>query len=87
MRSWTRRAGARLTGNGTFSDQAVTPGALQVPPALYPVHSGRVGSLEPGKLADLAILDTDPVAAAPHHLGSIKVTQTWIGGTLRYQRP
>ena len=47
----------------------------------------RVGSLEPGKLADLTVLDTDPVTAAPERLDRIAVTQTWVGGTLRYQRP
>ena len=31
VRSRTRRPGARLTGNGTVSDQAVTSGARQIP--------------------------------------------------------
>jgi predicted amidohydrolase YtcJ len=45
-----------------------------------------VGGLEPGKLADLTVLNTDPVAAAPEQLDGIHVTQTWVGGTLQYQR-
>jgi imidazolonepropionase-like amidohydrolase len=73
---------------------------LQMPPALCPALAAhtiaaaraagkatRASSLEPGKLADLTVLDTDPVTAAPQHLGTIGLTQTWIGGTLRYQRP
>mgnify|MGYP001166140278 CR=1 FL=1 len=44
----------------------------------------RVGSLEPGKLADLTVLDGDPADA--EQLASVRVAQTWVGGTLRYQR-
>ncbi|QEM81204.1 amidohydrolase [Halomonas binhaiensis] len=40
----------------------------------------RVGSLEVGKFADLAILDEDPLAVDPMHLGQIKVHATMLGG-------
>lgn len=46
--------------------------------------ANRAGSLEPGKLADLTVLDGDP--ASTEQLDGIRVTQTWVGGTLRYQR-
>ena len=40
-----------------------------------------VGSLEPGKLADLAVLSADPTAVStPDELGDIRVEETWIGG-------
>lgn len=43
-----------------------------------------VGSLEPGKLADFAVMDSDPTTARPAELSSIRVTQTWIGGRLAW---
>lgn len=38
------------------------------------------GSLEPGKLADLAVLDADPLAVPPDRIGDISVTATFVGG-------
>ncbi len=40
----------------------------------------RLGTLEPGKLADIVILDRDPFAVTADELGRIKVTQTIVGG-------
>ncbi len=40
----------------------------------------RVGSIEPGKLADLAVLEADPFEVDPASLGSLAVTGTWLGG-------
>jgi predicted amidohydrolase YtcJ len=39
-----------------------------------------VGSLEVGKLADLAVLDRDPRAVDPTTIRSIQVVETWLGG-------
>ena len=39
-----------------------------------------VGSLEPGKLADLAILEADPTSVPVEDVGSIAVEETWLGG-------
>ncbi|WP_312179768.1 amidohydrolase family protein [Arthrobacter sp.] len=47
----------------------------------------QTGTLEPGKLADLAILDTNLFALAAEDLHRAAVTQTWIGGNCVYQRP
>lgn len=44
------------------------------------------GSLEPGKLADLAILDQNPLAVPPEALRDIGVRSTWVGGECAYQR-
>ena len=38
------------------------------------------GSLEPGKLADLAVLDADPLAVPSDRIGDISVTATFVGG-------
>jgi predicted amidohydrolase YtcJ len=38
------------------------------------------GSLEAGRLADLAVLDGDPLAVPPDRIGDISVTATFVGG-------
>jgi predicted amidohydrolase YtcJ len=40
----------------------------------------EIGSLEPGKFADLVILDSDPRAVDPDSLKDIKVVETWMDG-------
>jgi predicted amidohydrolase YtcJ len=42
----------------------------------------NLGTIEPGKLADLAVLDHDPLVVASHRLPDIIVEQTYVGGTL-----
>jgi hypothetical protein len=39
-----------------------------------------VGSIEPGKLADFAILTGDPLGVAIDDLRSIRVEDTWVDG-------
>lgn len=47
----------------------------------YAVHrENLVGSLEPGKLADLAILAADPTAVPVEEIGAIAVEETWLAG-------
>lgn len=43
-----------------------------------------VGSLEPGKYADLVILDRDPFRIPPEEIGKIKVQETWLEGKRRF---
>ncbi|WP_286694777.1 amidohydrolase [Spongiibacter sp. UBA1325] len=45
----------------------------------------QLGSLEPGKLADMVLLDRDPLRG-PEQLLNFKVDQLWIGGRCYYQR-
>ena len=41
----------------------------------------RLGSLEPGKLADFVLVDRDPLTTVdPQAIRSIQVQETWIGG-------
>lgn len=46
----------------------------------------EVGSLEPGKLADLVILDQDPRKVDPDSIKEIAVMETWMDGRQVYKR-
>ena len=45
----------------------------------------ELGSLEPGKLADLVILEDDPRAVKPTAIGDISVSETWMDGRLVFK--
>lgn len=45
----------------------------------------KVGSLEPGKLADLVILDKDPTKVQAHNLKDLAVKETIVGGVTIYK--
>ena len=40
----------------------------------------RIGSIEPGKLADLTVVDRNPLEIPPEELDRIEVRETWLGG-------
>lgn len=44
----------------------------------------EVGSLEPGKYADMVILDKDPRDVVPEEIKSIRVLETWMDGCQTY---
>ena len=46
----------------------------------------RLGSIEPGKLADLVVLDRDILTTDPAEILDTQVEQTWLGGRLVYER-
>lgn len=53
--------------------------------AAWQCHSEHeIGSLEPGKLADLVILDQDPRQVAPTSISDIGVSETWMNGERVY---
>jgi predicted amidohydrolase YtcJ len=72
--------------NGTVfdRDQAVTvEEALRLytsAAARYAFAENRVGTIEPGKLADFAFLSANPLAIDPASLRSIQVLRTMVGG-------
>jgi predicted amidohydrolase YtcJ len=59
----------------------------------YTLHSaraafreGELGSLEPGKLADFAVLSADPTAIPPAEIATIQVLATVVGGRVAHDR-
>jgi hypothetical protein len=54
----------------------------------YTTHEeNRKGSILPGQLADLVVLDQDPTTIDPKTLPSVRVTATIVGGQLAYTLP
>ncbi|MDB5686387.1 MAG: amidohydrolase [Rhizorhabdus sp.] len=45
------------------------------------------GTIEPGKLADMIVLDHDPLTVPAEQLLDTKVDMTFVGGKLVYERP
>jgi predicted amidohydrolase YtcJ len=46
----------------------------------------KKGAIEPGKLADLAVLDADPLTVDEAGLKDISAAMTFVGGKLVYQK-
>ena len=81
----------------TRGERAVTPAqAISVEQALWCFTVGgalvsgqaaHLGRLAPGYLADLAILDADPLAVPVEKLAEIQVEQTIVSGNVSYPPP
>lgn len=74
----TRRArgSGRIVGPGQRVDVITALKAMTLWPAYHHFEEKTKGSLEPGKLADFAILSKDPTAVEPATIADIKVTET-----------
>jgi predicted amidohydrolase YtcJ len=88
------RAGVLRTADerpGWRPEQAVTVEealvATCVAPAWLTGEERRRGKLLPGYLADLVVLDRDPVACPPHGLAEVQVVATMVGGRWAYNPP
>jgi predicted amidohydrolase YtcJ len=60
---------------------------------LYTINNARllfledhVGSLEQGKLADMIVVDTDPLTCREDQIRTTRVLRTYVGGKLVYER-
>jgi predicted amidohydrolase YtcJ len=79
----------------TPSNKPLEPGqALTIQEALrahtigsaYAIHEEAIkGSIEPGKLADLAVWTEDPTTAPPQRLWQMPMAMTLVGGKVVYQ--
>ena len=74
----TRRArgSGRIVGPEQRVDVITALKAMTIWPAYHHFEEATKGSLEPGKLADFAILSKDPTAVEPTTIADIKVTET-----------
>jgi predicted amidohydrolase YtcJ len=61
--------------------------ASTVAPAWLAGDERRRGTLLPGRLADLVVLDRDPVACPPDELGTVEVVATMVGGRWVHNPP
>ncbi len=83
---------ARRTIQGkTMGDhESITPlQALRTYTTLAARHifmEDRIGSLEPGKHADIAIWNRNPLEIPTEDLKELRIQQTYVEGDLRYQR-
>jgi predicted amidohydrolase YtcJ len=88
-----RDAQLRRTNGGAFVGQAealTAQQALEVYTRNSAFVSGvddRLGSLEPGKLADFVVLDRDPLTATPESVAETVVRLTVVGGDIAYRGP
>ncbi|MGW3243440.1 amidohydrolase [Streptomyces sp. NPDC001070] len=53
----------------------------------YVNHLDDTGTVTPGKLADLVVLDRDPFAGPPGEIAATRVLQTFVGGERVYAAP
>jgi predicted amidohydrolase YtcJ len=78
LRHW--RATERLTLEEALRATCVAPAWLS--------HDERVrGTLVPGRLADLVVLDRDPFACEPEELPAVEVVATMVGGRWVHNPP
>ena len=59
--------------------------ATCVAPAWLEHDEGRRGTLRPGMLADLVILNRDPFSCRPEDLPELRVEATMVGGRWTYR--
>jgi len=80
-----RTGGGRVLGPGERLAAAEAL-ALYTTEAAVAMHKEReIGSLEPGKLADFAVLDRSPLDAEPERIADIRVLATVVGGQPVFQ--
>ncbi|MEP6885880.1 MAG: amidohydrolase [Gammaproteobacteria bacterium] len=82
--------GARLTGGTYVPEERIAVAeavrAYTQGSAFAAFSDNQVGTLEAGKLADLAVLSQDIFAVAPDTIAKTQVVTTMVGGKVVYQR-
>jgi predicted amidohydrolase YtcJ len=69
------------------TDRIVQLKALTTWGAHYMLREDTMGSLQPGKLADLIVLDRDYLTVPDNDIPKLKVLMTLVGGTVQHLRP
>ena len=86
----TRADSAGNPDGGWYVDQAMTPqqalAAFTSGAAFASFREEVAGTIEPGKVADLTVLDADPTEAEASELLKIRAAYTIVGGTVAYER-
>ena len=77
--SSSRWVPAELTEQGITIEQALR--AVTLEPARQQRLDRYIGSIEKGKVADLVILDKNPLRQAPNKIHCIRVLSTFVGGS------
>jgi predicted amidohydrolase YtcJ len=82
--------GASLTGKVYVPEERISVAeavrAYTQGSAFAAFSDKQVGTLEPGKLADLVVLSQDIFAVAPESIGQTRALTTMVGGKVVYQR-
>ncbi len=77
----TRKAGdGRIVGPDERLDAKTALKAVTIDAAYQIGKEDMLGSITPGKHADLVVLDGNPLTTDPNKLRSIAVKQTWLAG-------
>ncbi|MGP5494937.1 amidohydrolase, partial [Psychrobacter celer] len=88
---WTAVNRTSRTGQVIGTDERITPyqalKAITSNAAYQYFEEDTKGTLAPGKLADLVILDNNPLTIKPADIRNIKVVKTIKEGNTIYQRP
>jgi predicted amidohydrolase YtcJ len=81
-----RTSGGELLGPEQCVDNETALRAYTSSAAHLSFEERQKGTLEPGKLGDVVIVDRDPLAVAPEELNQLRVDATIIGGVVAYER-
>ncbi|HKL32882.1 MAG TPA: amidohydrolase family protein, partial [Tangfeifania sp.] len=76
--------GGFLKSEGLNREQALR--SITFWPAKASFEENEKGSLEPGKLADFVILDTDLMTATPQEVLNAAIESTWVAGEKVFQQ-
>jgi predicted amidohydrolase YtcJ len=86
----------RRQANGTPGEEGWYPGqrlsldeslrGFTLAAAITSGQEHQLGSLTPGKLADLTIFDRDLSAISPHELINVTIDATLVGGAFKYRQ-
>jgi predicted amidohydrolase YtcJ len=77
----TRRGAVIAAGQAVTIQEALK--AVTINAAWQVFMEDRIGSLAPGKWADLVILSDNPLRVSPDDLDSIGIVETWLSGERR----